>query len=220
MEIIQEAKEKIEEKVNEHRVNNKLNRQLGFFLLFFVYVIIVICFAFGIYTYYYGENFDDGFYPAILVLSLFLFMTTWSHLRAAFADPGKVSKDGKVRSKQIVSKRESVELEEMTQSTEFIDEENANLSGEITKCVKCEALRTERVHHCSTCQKCVYKLDHHCPWINNCVGFYNSKFFLLFLFYLFWLTFVGFIVISYNQFFTNKKPNLLFPWLPWILPYY
>uniref|UniRef100_A0A8C0E6P9 Palmitoyltransferase n=1 Tax=Bubo bubo TaxID=30461 RepID=A0A8C0E6P9_BUBBB len=56
-------------------------------------------------------------------------------------------------------------------------------NGGIRFCDRCQLIKPDRCHHCSVCAICVLKMDHHCPWVNNCIGFSNYKFFLLFLAY-------------------------------------
>ena len=45
------------------------------------------------------------------------------------------------------------------------------------------ALRSRRAAYCSVTGRLTLNMDHFCPWVVNTAGFYNRKFFVLFLFY-------------------------------------
>lgn len=66
-------------------------------------------------------------------------------------------------------------------------------------CKKCKIPKPPRSHHCHVCNKCVLRMDHHCPWISNCVGWGNHKYFFLFLMYL-WTGCVWIAMLSFSCF--------------------
>jgi hypothetical protein len=48
-------------------------------------------------------------------------------------------------------------------------------------CTSCLIRKPLRSKHCAVCDCCVAKFDHHCPWIGNCVGANNHKYFIGYL---------------------------------------
>jgi len=56
-------------------------------------------------------------------------------------------------------------------------------TGERRYCKWCGKYKPDRCHHCRVCKQCILRMDHHCPWIMNCVGYHNYKYFFLLVWY-------------------------------------
>ncbi len=61
--------------------------------------------------------------------------------------------------------------------------------------------KPERAHHCRACKTCTLKFDHHCPWLNQCVGLGNERYFVLFMA---WLSF-GCGIVLYSGWNVMKR---------------
>jgi hypothetical protein len=106
--------------------------------------------------YYIFDEFSGSLvlkYLLLALITIILLMIIICHTKCVITDPGKI---------------EEFKMREV----KFFD-----------YCEKCALKRPLRSHHCKSCEVCILKMDHHCPWIANCVGFKNQKYFYLFLFY-------------------------------------
>uniref|UniRef100_A0A8C9V782 Palmitoyltransferase n=1 Tax=Scleropages formosus TaxID=113540 RepID=A0A8C9V782_SCLFO len=119
------------------------------------------------------------FVPAIAAV-LFLFVII-SLLRTSFTDPGILPR---------ATPEEAADVErhignEAPRTKEIL------INKQLVKlkyCFTCKMFRPPRTSHCSLCDNCVERFDHHCPWVGNCVGKRNYRFFYSFLVSLSFLT--------------------------------
>jgi len=106
-------------------------------------------------------------FPFAIVFNSVWILAVWSYLQAHWTDPGYLPMAWHEFVKQVGDDLQVTSAQAAWQP------------GLATYCTKCEIPRPERAKHCKICDTCVLRMDHHCPWINNCVGFNNHKFFLL-----------------------------------------
>jgi hypothetical protein len=116
------------------------------------------------------------------VFVFFLFMLLWSLAQVCWQHPGRITLQLDTLHEMV--KRVCVRRGVLRAACSDVEVSTFTMALlQFRQCTHCLVVKFEGTHHCSTCETCIAHMDHHCPWVGQCVGQGNHKFFLLFLFY-------------------------------------
>jgi len=171
----------------------------------FCVVIVYFCMGYADYAIIFWmitPTFKNDFWELFHIVSFnaLLSLAFVAHFKAMTCDPGIVPISKHHHSdnpdKQKFYPPEDTEDDEDADSDiELYPRTKQYVGEDWTVCTRCASYRPPRAHHCRVCQRCVRKMDHHCPWINNCVGEFNQKFFLQFVLYVGILSVYAIVII-------------------------
>lgn len=75
----------------------------------------------------------------------------------------------------------------------------------LKRCNRCFVVRVPGTRHCAKCKGCILKMDHHCPWVFNCIGQFNQKYFIQFIFYSFFGIMEASIIVFYYIYYKDRE---------------
>jgi palmitoyltransferase ZDHHC13/17 len=95
----------------------------------------------------------------IKIFSMYNFYKSWT------TDPGRLSSNREQKNHTIL---------------QFVERNEFSIDNFCSACIIRKPIRSK---HCPECKCCISKFDHHCPWVDNCIGDKNLKYFIGFLFW-------------------------------------
>ncbi|XP_040159607.1 palmitoyltransferase app isoform X2 [Anopheles arabiensis] len=151
----------------------------------FYFTVILITATSGLFFVFDCPFLAQRITPAIPIIGGILFVFTLSSLfRTAFSDPGIIPRASQDEAAYI---EKQIEVPNSLNSPTYRPPPRTKevfVKGQTVKlkyCFTCKIFRPPRASHCSLCDNCVDRFDHHCPWVGNCVGKRNYRFFYMFI---------------------------------------
>lgn len=137
--------------------NNQLSFYVGNLVPLFYFVVVTVCFQQFLKKTY---NLLEKSMIQDVYITFTIFLVYLATALAIYSNPGEVTS---------------------FPTAKHLFKNNQLIFFDNKICSTCNIIKPARSKHCSVCNKCFLLFDHHCVWVNNCVGYRNYKWFLLFL---------------------------------------
>ncbi|XP_057437857.1 probable protein S-acyltransferase 4 [Lotus japonicus] len=135
-----------------------------------------------------GKASDEAhWYPVLIVGSVLTVLDLIFLLLTSGRDPGIVPRNSKPPELDEAFDMPTPSMEWISGTTPHLKlprTKDVIVNGHTVKvkfCDTCLLYRPPRTSHCSICNNCVQRFDHHCPWVGQCIGIRNYRYFFMFI---------------------------------------
>lgn len=146
--------------------------------------IVIFCVFVARHLFHRFSEYDAGYAVLVVAVAFTIYVLVLLLLTSA-RDPGIIPRASHPPEEEF-SYDTSVPFEggRHTPSLQFPRTKEVTVNGMSVKvkyCDTCMLYRPPRCSHCSICNNCVERFDHHCPWVGQCIGLRNYRYFFFFV---------------------------------------